>query len=107
MSGPESFLELIGQHLRSCAIEFMVTGSFVSTFYGDPRTTRDLDFVINASEPPDDNIRDFAALCEASGPYVSVLRVQSHRLDRPYLAQWARELGLEGLLDDALIAAGM
>ncbi len=49
----------------------MLTGSFVSSYYGDPRTTRDLDLVVDAAEPPDDAIRAFVTLCEGSNLYVS------------------------------------
>lgn len=67
LTGPESFLGVVADHLQGCGIEFMLTGSFVSTFYGDPRTTRDLDVVVNAVEPPDTTIRRFVDRCESSG----------------------------------------
>ena len=49
----------------------MLTGSFVSTFYGDPRTTRDLDLVIKADEPPGEAVQRFVELCLLDGFYVS------------------------------------
>lgn len=49
----------------------MLTGSFVSSYYGDPRTTRDLDLVVSPSEPPDDAMRKFVGLCMAENFYVS------------------------------------
>lgn len=71
LTGPESFLGVVAGHLQGCGIGFMLTGSFVSTFYGDPRTTRDLDVVVDAVEPPDTTIRRFVDRCESSGLYVS------------------------------------
>ncbi len=49
----------------------MLTGSFVSSYYGDPRTTRDLDLVVSATEPPDEAMRKFVDLCMAENFYVS------------------------------------
>jgi hypothetical protein len=64
------FLSLIAGHLRAWNIEFMVTGSAVSSYYGEPRTTLDLDIVVNAVEPPDHSIRMFVDRCEGSGLYL-------------------------------------
>jgi hypothetical protein len=49
----------------------MLTGSLVSSYYGDPRSTRNLDLVVNATEPPDDRVRKFVDLCEREGFYVA------------------------------------
>lgn len=68
---PEGFFQVLCSHLRRCGIEFMLTGSFVSSYYGDPRTTRDLDLIVNAQEPPDDAMKQFVGLCLADGYYVS------------------------------------
>lgn len=39
-------LRIIGERLDSAGIPFMLTGSFALGFYGKPRMTRDLDFVV-------------------------------------------------------------
>ncbi|MGH8149941.1 MAG: hypothetical protein ACRETB_08210 [Steroidobacteraceae bacterium] len=39
-------LGIIGERLKSTGIPFMLTGSFALGYYGKPRMTRDLDFVI-------------------------------------------------------------
>jgi hypothetical protein len=70
-NGPAAFFRTLKNHLDACDIDFMVTGSFVSSYYGDPRTTRDLDLIINAPEPPGESIRRFVDRCEGSGYYVS------------------------------------
>jgi hypothetical protein len=70
-STPDDFLRVLCAHLEEVEIEFMLTGSFVSTFYGDPRTTRDLDIILNAHEPPDSAMREFVRLCLASDFYVA------------------------------------
>jgi hypothetical protein len=66
-----TFLSRIVGLLRSSDIPCMITGSLVSSLWGDPRTTRDLDLVIEADEPPDDRIREFLIACEDQGWYVS------------------------------------
>ncbi len=39
-------LKIIGERLESAGIPFMLTGSFALAYYGKPRMTRDLDFVV-------------------------------------------------------------
>ena len=58
----------------------MLTGSFVSSYYGDPRTTRDLDLVVSATEPPDEAMRKFVDLCMAENFYVSERSALGHRV---------------------------
>jgi hypothetical protein len=71
MSDPAAFLQTIASLLDTCGITYMLTGSLVSSYYGDPRTTRDLDLVVNATEPPDERVRAFVDLCEGEGFYVA------------------------------------
>jgi hypothetical protein len=71
MSDPALFLQTICGLLEECGIAYMLTGSLVSSYYGDPRTTRDLDLVINAREPPDERIKKLVTLCEHEGFYVA------------------------------------
>lgn len=45
-----TFAELVGtvvRQLRTASIPYMVTGSVASSYYGEPRATRDLDIVID------------------------------------------------------------
>ena len=67
---PQAALAHIVAALDAAGIPHMVAGSFASTFHGDPRTTQDIDLVI-------DPTRD--------------------TLDRDYIERWTRELGVEGL----------
>ncbi|HEY3784686.1 MAG TPA: hypothetical protein VGL55_05350 [Steroidobacteraceae bacterium] len=39
-------LAVVGQRLEAAGIPFMLTGSFTLGYYGRPRMTRDLDFVV-------------------------------------------------------------
>jgi Uncharacterised nucleotidyltransferase len=71
MSDLAPFLHTICGFLDECGIAYMLTGSLVSSYYGDPRTTRDLDLVVNATEPPDERIKGFVDLCEKEGFYVA------------------------------------
>ena len=51
VDAPDALLSQIAAILRDLAIPHMVVGSFASTFHGEPRTTRDLDVVIDPSAP--------------------------------------------------------
>jgi hypothetical protein len=43
-------LRIIGERLKASDIGFMLTGSFALGYYGKPRMTRDLDFVVALTE---------------------------------------------------------
>lgn len=61
MSATDLVLRFIGL-FEGLAIPYMLVGSYSSSYYGRPRSTRDADFVV---ELPDDK---FAAFCLALGP---------------------------------------
>lgn len=46
----ESTLRLAAETLNELGIPYMVTGSLASAFYGEPRSTQDLDIVVPADE---------------------------------------------------------
>lgn len=52
-------LRIIGERLEASGIPFMLTGSFALAYYGKPRMTRDLDFVVALLD------RDVPSLVEA------------------------------------------
>lgn len=58
MSGQREFLEQITSLLSECGIPFMVSGSLGSTHYGEPRSTNDIDFVI---DPLESQLNSFVA----------------------------------------------
>jgi hypothetical protein len=62
-----SFLELITRSLREADIPFMLTGSMAAAFYGAPRATQDLDFVIE-SQP--ESLRQLVQRLRSAGLYV-------------------------------------
>lgn len=65
---PENPLSQIARELDRAGIDFMVAGSFASTFHGDPRTTQDIDLVID----PDRQALDrFVGQLDPSVYYVS------------------------------------
>ena len=43
-------LRIISERLRAADVPFMLTGSFALGYYGKPRMTRDLDFVVALME---------------------------------------------------------
>jgi hypothetical protein len=46
---PDALLRAIVTTFQAIGIPYMVVGSFASTFHGEPRTTRDVDLVIDPS----------------------------------------------------------
>lgn len=50
MRSQNEFFRVIVDLLDKAGIEYMVSGSVASTVYGEPRTTNDIDIVIDASE---------------------------------------------------------
>jgi hypothetical protein len=49
------------KRLNRCAVPYMVTGSMASNYWGIPRTTHDLDFVIQLDAPSIDTlVREFS-----------------------------------------------
>lgn len=55
-------LRIIGERLDAAGVPFMLTGSFALGYYGKPRMTRDLDFVVALME------RDVDALVKEFAP---------------------------------------
>jgi hypothetical protein len=49
-SDPFHFVALVGAYLDALRIRYVVGGSVASSFYGEPRTTLDLDVMIEAGE---------------------------------------------------------
>ena len=55
-------LRIISDRLSAAALPFMLTGSFALTYYGRPRMTRDLDFVVTLQATDASTLTDvFAA----------------------------------------------
>lgn len=50
MNDASDFLERLVRTLEECGVRFMISGSFASSFHGEPRATRDIDLVIDCSE---------------------------------------------------------
>ena len=76
------------RRLNTCGVPYMLTGSMASNAWGIPRSTHDLDFVIQL--PPS----AVPALVDAfTGDYF---------IDEPYLRHWAAELGVLETLESAL-----
>jgi hypothetical protein len=100
------------RRLNRARIEYLLTGSMASNYWGIPRTTHDLDFVVQlpAQSIPSliDEFRDDfywdsltpseRQISDAAG----VVAVQSDSLDRAYLQQWAAELGVSEKLSKLL-----
>jgi len=68
MNGPHAFVLRVTRLLETAGIEYMVTGSIASAFYGEPRATRDVDVVINCGWRA---LKRFLDLCAEADWYVS------------------------------------
>jgi hypothetical protein len=56
VAGPRNLLRAIVENLDAIGIRYMVVGSFASSAHGEPRSTRDLDLVIDPSPVQLDNL---------------------------------------------------
>lgn len=68
MNSPQEFLLRVTGLLDAAGVNYMVTGSIASAFYGEPRATRDIDLVIECGTRA---LARFIKLCDESGWYVS------------------------------------
>lgn len=68
MNGPHDFLLRVTRLLEEAGIEYMVTGSIASAFYGEPRATRDIDVVVNCGRRA---LTRFLELCAEADWYFS------------------------------------
>lgn len=64
----EGFVRKVRALLDSAGIPYMLTGSVASSFYGVPRSTHDVDFVI---APTRDQLLAFVVLCKRHGLYAT------------------------------------
>ena len=64
---PAALLRVIARALDQHAIPYMVVGSFASTLHGEPRTTQDLDLVI---DPTRESLDAFVAALDPAQFYV-------------------------------------
>jgi hypothetical protein len=65
----QQLLVEITQRLEGAAIPYMITGSLASSFHGQPRTTRDIDIVI---DPSGASLRRFVTELPADRFYVEI-----------------------------------
>lgn len=81
MQAPE-LLDVFIRPFEDCEIPYIVTGSIASIFYGEPRLTHDIDFVVHLGQS------DFAKLTKAFPldhyycPPEDVMRIENNR--KPY-----------------------
>lgn len=68
MSVQDAIREIVSM-LNQFGIPYMLTGSFASVHYGSPRTTQDVDFVI---EPSDSQLREFVSRLRPDRYYVDL-----------------------------------
>lgn len=68
MSGAAELLERLVGLLNEAAVPYMVAGSFASTYHGIPRTTQDIDIIV---EPTIASLKRLLTLLPADDYYVS------------------------------------
>ena len=84
MPEPELFL-LFVRPLNRAGIRYAVTGSVAAIFYGEPRLTHDVDFVVYREGGSEKHLRDIR----------SMLAVSGDQLDRSALNAWLQRCGLQ------------
>jgi hypothetical protein len=72
-------------------VPYMLVGSFASTIHGAPRTTQDIDLVI---DPAPESLSRFLASLDSSTVYVGPAPFEA--LERRDLQRGRHRLGLEG-----------
>lgn len=75
----ESFLRRLVAIVDQVGIPYMLTGSLASAYYGEPRATRDIDFVIAVS---DDETEELVYRLDEEGFYVSREAAREARQER-------------------------
>jgi hypothetical protein len=90
MTDLQSLLDRVVRMLDEAGIPFMIAGSFASTVHGLPRTTQDLDTVI---DPPD--AASFDALVGAISPGEYYVDADTARdaLRRRSMLEWSHDSG--------------
>jgi len=68
MSFADAIRRIVG-HLNQCNLNYMVVGSFASTYYSAPRSTADLDVVIEATS---EQLKHLVAELQASDYYAEL-----------------------------------
>jgi hypothetical protein len=116
-------LAVIVTELRRFGIPHILAGSFASACHGDPRTTRDIDLVVDPTRDALAGVEVSVATAEDTivaklerarageserqlRDGVGILETSGERLDRGYLERWIEELGLRSLWDRARSEAG-
>ena len=112
----QELLKLVIARLDEVGIEYMLTGSLVSSLQGEPRATHDIDLVIAIRTAPGDAARALRAAFPEPLFYLDeeairgaiattgmfdalrVYGVQHGLLDQSYLDEWAAMLGVAALL---------
>ena len=78
MTGPDLLARLV-RWLEEAEIAYMLAGSFASAYHGQPRTTHDIDIVI---DPTAEALERFLAAVTKGGLYVSPERARSALAER-------------------------
>ena len=55
--GPQELLYLFSKRLNKFNVHFLLTGGFAAAFYGFPRSTHDIDFILEVSKTSLDSLR--------------------------------------------------
>jgi hypothetical protein len=97
--GAGDFLARLSAKLSAAGVPHMV-GSFASSFHGVPRSSQDLDLVIDLNVESLKTLLEWAKLGgselqlrDASG----ILQLLGSGLDRAYIERWVSELGVTDL----------
>ncbi|MDB4980113.1 MAG: hypothetical protein JWM82_865 [Myxococcales bacterium] len=110
-AGAGAFLGRLTAKLDAADVLSMVVGSFASSFHGVPRSSQDLDLVIDprpesllrflADLPPTDTLISKLEWAKQGGgselqlrDVAGILQLRGDELDHTYIEHWVVELGL-------------
>ena len=99
MTLAEFLAEVVGT-LEAASIEYMIGGSVASSIYGEPRTTRDVDIVVEITD------KSLASLVSAVDPTRIYIDEPAHGQSvvsgQMYNRRWAGDLKVDVLLERLL-----
>jgi hypothetical protein len=68
-----AIFKTIVEVLQECGVPHMLTGSLAGAYYAAPRSTQDVDLVVDINV---EQLRDLVQRCGARGPYVSEMAAE-------------------------------
>ena len=102
---PGGLLRTIVGILDTIGVPHMVVGSFASSVHGEPRTTRDLDLVIDPTREQLDQLLAALDPDQYFEDVAGIVRIRGAELDLAYVQRWVDEMGVAELWERTKLLA--